>query len=120
MRSIKLLLITLSIYTAASGVFAEFAPTAKKEIAHLFSHLENSGCSFQRNGTWHTAKEAVSHLNQKYQYLLQKNLLSSTEDFITRAASKSSMSGKTYLVKCGDVTTPSAEWFLQELKRFRK
>jgi hypothetical protein len=94
--------------------------TARAEIAHLLQHLESSGCQFQRNGSWYTATRATAHLNQKYEYLLNKGLVASAETFIDRAATRSSASGKPYAVKCGDAAAvPSADWLRDELKRFR-
>lgn len=106
----------------ASVSFAgEPVPAAKLEIAHLFSHLQESGCQFDRNGTWYDASEAVSHLNKKYQYLLGKGLVASSEDFIERAASESSISGRAYQVKCGsNPVVNSADWFKAVLEKYRK
>lgn len=92
----------------------------EKEIQHLFDHLKNSQCEFNRNGKWYNTEDAIKHINKKYQYLIKKGLVNSTEQFIDRAASKSSMSGKPYLVKC-DASEPikSSIWFTNELTRFR-
>ena len=98
---------------------AEISPNTKQEIAHLFTHLKSSGCEFNRNGTWYKADKAVAHLNQKYEYLLGKNLISTAEDFIERAATESSMSHKAYLVKCSDNESKSAAWFKEELANYR-
>lgn len=92
-----------------------------KEIAQLFSYLENSGCQLQRNGTWYEAKDAAAHLNKKYQYLLDKNLIASSEAFIQKAATVSSMSGIAYQVKCPNAATlESSAWFRAELSRYRQ
>jgi Family of unknown function (DUF5329) len=116
----KLLLILFLMYSGAS-VAAEISAATNLEISHLFSYLENSGCQFNRNGSWYTSKEAVDHIDKKFQYLRGKNLISTTESFIENAASKSSMSGKQYLVKCSDgIPTESAAWFLAELVKYRK
>jgi len=93
---------------------------AKKEIDHLIGHLARSGCEFNRNGSWYDAKRAVSHLQRKYTYLRDRDLVPSTEAFIERAASGSSMSGEPYRVKCPDQPeTLSADWFRAELARLR-
>ncbi|TCS33716.1 hypothetical protein EDC30_1156 [Paucimonas lemoignei] len=93
---------------------------ARQEIAHLVAYLKESGCQFNRNGKWYSSAEAVDHINEKYQYLLKKDLVSSAEDFIDRAASQSSMSGKPYQVKCGgNVPAKSGPWLMQELGRYR-
>jgi Family of unknown function (DUF5329) len=94
--------------------------TTRAEIAHLLKYLESSGCQFQRNGSWHAPARAASHLNQKYEYLLKKGLVTNTESFIERAATESSMSGKAYSVRCGDApTVASAAWLSAELSKFR-
>lgn len=106
---------------STGSIAGELSTGAEKEIAALFSTLENSGCRFQRNGSWHAARQAAEHLRMKYDYLLDKNLLGTTESFIERAASKSSMSGKPYLVRCGNAApVESRSWFMTELARLRK
>lgn len=91
-----------------------------QEIAHLFTWLKSSGCQFNRNGTWYGPQEAADHLNEKYQYLLGKNRISSAEEFIAEAATKSSMSGQPYLVRCGNAApVESAGWFRAELDKYR-
>ena len=111
------LIFTLAVFTSAAT--AGIRPETKKEIDHLIQYLGKSGCSFNRNDTWFTAKEAVGHITTKYNYLLKRNLVSSAEQFIDRAASQSSFSGKSYQVKCGNAIMPSKTWFYQELERFR-
>jgi Family of unknown function (DUF5329) len=112
-----LILMLSGSFTAAQAV--EPALT-KQEIAHLFTVLEASTCQFQRNGTWHSAKDATTHLQTKYKYLQDKDLVPSTEMFIERAATESSFSGKAYQIKCGDsVTQSSASWFFAALYKYR-
>jgi hypothetical protein len=92
----------------------------RAEIAHLLRYLETSGCQFQRNGSWFAPARAAAHLNQKFEYLQKKGLVTSAETFIERAATQSSASGKPYSVKCGDAAAvPSAVWLQEELGRFR-
>ena len=44
-----------------------------------------------------------------------------SEDFITRAATESSMSHKPYQVRCaGKEAEPSASWLKAELSRYRQ
>lgn len=114
----KILLATLFISGVAMA--GEPSPVAKQEVAHLLSHLEKSGCQFNRNGSWYSSGEAVAHLHKKYDYLLKKDLASSAEDFIARAASESSISGKPYQVKCGSgAPEQSGLWLKAELARYR-
>ncbi|WP_429204667.1 DUF5329 domain-containing protein [Massilia sp. UYP11] len=99
---------------------AEPPPAARQEIAHLIGYLTASGCSFQRNGSWHEAAKAASHLQRKYDYLLKRDLVASSEDFIARAASESSLSGKPYQVRCGgNAPVASAAWLRAELAKYR-
>ena len=112
-----------AILLAAVPLFPHAAPpppAARQEIAHLIAHLTASGCSFQRNGRWHDAAEAAKHLQRKYDYLLKKGWVLTSEDFIARAASESSMSHKPYQVRCaGKEAEPSAAWLKAELMRYR-
>ncbi|WP_242101595.1 DUF5329 domain-containing protein [Lysobacter sp. M2-1] len=118
MRSILLLLLVLM--SGAAMAQQSLPPSASREIEQLFLALEQSHCQFYRNGSWHAAEEASVHLRRKYNYLVKKGLASSAEVFIDRAASKSSMSGKPYLVKCGSATpVESKQWFTGKLREVR-
>ena len=110
----------LAVMLASAAWPAGPDDAARAEIAHLLQHLESSGCQFQRNGSWFAPARAAAHLEQKYEYLLKKRLVTSAETFIERAATQSSASGKPYSVKCGDsAAVPSAVWLKEELGRFR-
>jgi len=118
MRSILLLLLVLM--PGAATAQPALSPLARGEIEQLFVALEQSHCQFYRNGSWHAPAEASAHLRRKYGYLVRKGLVSSAEVFIDRAASKSSMSGKPYLVKCGSATpVESKQWFTGKLREVR-
>ena len=96
------------------------SPAARGEIEVLLSRLAASGCQFKRNGSWHTAVEAQVHLRRKLDFLADKGAVASTEQFIERAASQSSMSGQAYQVKCGgQAPVASGAWLSAELKRLR-
>lgn len=104
-------------------LFAHAAPTpaARQEIAHLVSYLTASGCQFKRNGSWHDAPDAARHLQRKVDYLLKRDLVATTEDFIARAASESSITGTPYQVRCGAAApVASAAWLKAELAAFRR
>jgi hypothetical protein len=110
----------LAVMLASTAWSAGPDDAARAEIAHLLRHLETSGCQFQRNGSWFQPARAAAHLNQKYEYLLKKGLVTSAETFIERAATQSSASGKPYSVRCGNAAAvPSAIWLQEELGRFR-
>ena len=102
-------------------VAAEPPPAARREIALLFAQLEQSGCRFNRNGTWHNALEAREHLDRKYRYLADRGLADTAEAFIDAGASRSSTSGRPYQVQCaGTAVQDSGPWFRQELSRLRQ
>lgn len=91
------------------------------EIDYLFDYIARSSCQFNRNGSWHDMGAAKSHVNAKYEYLKERGKIDSTESFIDNAASKSSFSGKDYLVQCpGRDAVPSASWLKAELTRYRQ
>ena len=120
MTPLKTILATLALAMAPLSTPAAEVSDAEKEIVHLIAHLGASGCRFNRNGTWYTAERAVGHLKKKHDYLRKRNLVPDAEAFIERAAAASSMSGKPYLVKCGDApAVPSAHWLGLELERYR-
>jgi hypothetical protein len=93
---------------------------ARAEIDALLLQLAASGCQFKRNGSWHTAGDARAHLLKKFEYLADKQAVGSTEQFIERAATRSSVSGQAYWVKCGDAAAqPSGDWLSGELRSLR-
>lgn len=107
---------------AIPAVVASAAPTVKaqREIDGLIAALGDSGCEFERNGSWHDAKAARAHLQKKYDYLRKRGMADTAESFIERGASKSSMSGNPYRVRCpGKAVDTAAHWFEQRLKTLR-
>jgi hypothetical protein len=90
------------------------------ELDSLVAALRTSGCSFQRNGTWHDAVSAAEHLQKKREYLQGKGRIGTAEDFIRLGASESSMSGKSYQVRCPDKPiVPSKVWLERKLAALR-
>lgn len=84
---------------------------SRYEINHILTMLKTSDCQFNRNGIWYNADAAQTHLRRKLDYLVDRGAVASTEQFIERAATKSSFSGKHYLVKCGkDAPMQSSIW----------
>ncbi len=104
----------------ATSAAAAPPPQAQREIEQLIDALGRSGCDFQRNGSWYPATEAQAHLRRKYDYLRKRDLVATAEQFIERAGTQSSMSGKAYAVRCpGQGTVPSAKWLGAKLSQFR-
>ena len=89
----------------------------QEEVAHLLDYIAESNCSFIRNDKVYDADQARDHINKKYEYV--KNRISSAEQFIAYAATKSSMTGKKYQVTCGGTTILSNEWLEEELRNYR-
>lgn len=96
---------------------AQATSTAEHEIQHLFGFISQSDCTFIRNNSEYPAPEARDHMQNKYAYA--KGWVDNTEQFIERIASKSSISGKRYQVRCGGQLFYSDDWLKQELVRYR-
>ena len=91
------------------------------EVNLLLGFVKDSGCDFQRNGSWHTAHEAQVHLRDKFNDLNARNRLETAEQFIEKAASESSLTGRPYMVRCnGGSLISSNRWLSDELLRLRK
>lgn len=93
---------------------------SQQEVGALLAFVESSGCAFIRNSSAHSPKDARAHLQKKFDYLQDKGLLDSAEDFIARAASESSFSGEPYKVNCAGQEQLSADWLKRELQRLRQ
>lgn len=93
-------------------------PTMEPEIMALLRDVGASGCKFYRNGTWYDARRARAHLELKYQ--AQRLRFTSTEDFILRAATRSSLTGEPYQIRCpGRAVAPIDQWLRDRLARNR-
>lgn len=114
-------LLPFILIASIQSVFATEAPPAvRAEINALFKQLQVSGCQFNRNGSWYSGEQAQAHLSKKIDYLEKKDQLKTTEDFINLAASSSSTSGQSYLVRCNkQPTVESKVWLLDQLKMLR-
>ncbi|GAB6196213.1 YfeK family protein [Lysobacter xanthus] len=105
---------------ASLGAVAAPPSTTQREVAGLVAALGQSGCRFNRNGTWYDAPAAREHLQRKYDYLERRGAATSAERFIELAGSKSSMTGRAYLVQCPGVpAVDSATWLRGALRRLR-
>jgi len=122
MRKATFLSLACGLGLALPVMIAAAAPTgqARREIARLMDGLSNSQCEFQRNGKWYGRADARAHLQRKYDYLLKRDLVDTAEQFIERAASRSSLSGRAYRVRCpGEPEQDAGHWFLARLKALR-
>jgi hypothetical protein len=115
-----LLLLVISSALPFSAAKALPPPNIHTEIEYLLQYIETSGCWFYRNGTWYEGAQARAHLGTKYDYLAGRQLIASAEDFIDKVATKSSVSGKPYKIRCTDgVEVESGPWLRQVLARYR-
>ncbi|MGD0660231.1 MAG: DUF5329 domain-containing protein [Syntrophorhabdales bacterium] len=114
--------LSVSLFLPCVGLSDELSPTTKAEIAHLLDYVEKCNCQFNRNGTWYQDTKAIrGHAEMKLRYFMGKGKIHSTEEFIAWAASRSELSGKSYLVQCGNGSPiPTAQWFTDEMERYRK
>lgn len=110
----------IALLLASPALAAPTAPAVRAEIDQLLARLETSGCQFQRNGSWYPAAEAKTHLLRKLEYFDDRSGVASTEQFIALVASRSSVSGKAYLVKCAaEQAVESEAWLTARLREIR-
>ena len=99
------------------------APTAapvRAEIDALLARLEKSGCRFGRNDEWHAGADAKAHLLRKLEYIEKHGTITTTQQFIDAAATKSSVSGAPYAVQCANAAAvPSGAWLTAQLQALR-
>lgn len=109
----KIFIILLSTFSL------DVIASTQDEINYLLSFVASTDCEYERNGTMHNGKEAVEHINKKYEYYSDD--IQSTEDFIKYSATKSKISGKYYKIYCrSNAPVKSQDWLLSELKVYRQ
>lgn len=110
-------LLLLPLLLATPGFAAE--TNTESEIEYLIEAIGNSGCEFIRNGKRHSARDAEEHIRMKYKR--GRRYAPTTELFIERLASRSSMSKKPYLMQCGDeAPVESGVWLGARLAEYRE
>ncbi|RKS28050.1 hypothetical protein BJ917_0914 [Pseudomonas sp. WPR_5_2] len=110
----------ISLFAIVPNAQAQATPQANQEIKGLLDFVEHSKCQFVRNGSEYPGPRARAHLEKKLNYLEGKNMVNSAEDFIDLAATKSSMSGRAYEVRCSEGVEPASIWLKRELQRQRQ
>ena len=111
--------VSCSLLALSQPTLAALDEQGTKEVNSLLDFVERSGCTFIRNDSEHTSPDARAHLQKKLDYLLDKDLIDSPEQFIKRGATESSFSGEPYRVRCQGSEQLSADWLNAELKRLR-
>lgn len=118
-RSLDACVLLLSLVATAS-VHAAPPASVKSEIDYLLAKIGDAKCEFYRNGTWYDGARAVSHLQFKYGSLVSSHLISTTDDFIERAGSRSSLTGEAYMIRCGGgAPVTCATWLRMQLAAYR-
>jgi hypothetical protein len=88
------------------------------EIDFLLKSIGGSDCTFIRNGEPYDSRAAEDHLRMKYRRA--KRYATSSEKFVERLASKSSLSKKLYYIECdGEEKIPSGDWLMKRLGEYR-
>lgn len=97
---------------------ATYAAAAPEEIDFLLATVGDSACTFIRNGKRHSAEDAEAHLRMKYRR--GRRYAPTSEKFIERLASQSSLSKKPYYIECeGEEKVPSGQWLVTRLNEYR-
>jgi len=116
----RFIALLFAAFACTSAFSASDPASIRSEITALLVRLGESGCQFNRNGSWHSSAEARDHLARKLEYIEKRSALVSAEQFIELAASKSSMSGNPYLVRCGEQAAVSSQsWLMSQLQSIR-
>jgi hypothetical protein len=113
----KILIAAFVILALFSGALSAQDNIEKKKIDFLISSVENlKGAIFIRNGSEYDGKKAAEHLRMKLQNVL---VVQTADDFIRLIASKSSITGKPYMIRLSDgKTIKSEEYFREKLKKY--
>lgn len=106
------------VFLVGGAATADVPEAEAHEVRHLLEYLRTSDCSMERNGERHSAVDAYVHVKKKYDYF--RGRISTSEEFIEYAATKSTMTGRYYRVLCpGEPPKRARDWFLEELLRYR-
>jgi hypothetical protein len=94
--------------------------TEKQKIEALIKHVEGlKDAKFIRNGSEYDAKSAARFLRGKWES--NESKIKTAKDFIEKAASVSSTTGKAYEIRLKDgKKMKSGEYLLAELKKLEK
>lgn len=127
-RKLTFVLLLSAIMTALNfyGAYAKnkntvsisfVALTEEQKITKLIEYVRSlKGASFIRNGSEHTPEEAAEHLTLKRKKAGSR--VKTAADFIVYCGSKSSMSGKDYMIKLADgKTVKSMDLLVEQLKK---
>jgi hypothetical protein len=110
--------VVLSVVVCGPAL-SDVSDAQREEVVHLLELLRNTTCTVERNGKRHNGENAYLHVQKKYDYF--RDNIKTTEEFIEYSATKSTMSGKYYMVICEERSPMrTQDWLLQELDTYRK
>ena len=93
-------------------------PGLESTVAYLIDYVAESDFVFVRNGKAYSSGEAADHIRRKYKHFLDE--ISTAEDFIRLAASKSILTGRAYEVRLpGHHMVKCEQWLLEVLDDYR-
>jgi hypothetical protein len=111
-------MVTIFAMSLIVSAQADVPLAQRAEVEHLLKFLRTSPCQMERNGARHAGEKAYEHVMTKYEYFRKD--IRTTEQFVALSATKSTMSGKYYMVYCpGRRPIRAQDWLLAELARFR-
>ena len=115
-RRICLLLLLGAGVCAHAADAPAVPPTEDQRIEALLAHLATQkGLRFVRNGSDYNAATAVKFLRGKWDR--QRAEIKTAQDFIDKAASKSSTTGQPYLIRlAGGKEVPCRDYLLARLE----
>ncbi len=111
-------IVLVALLLPLAAATADEKPTTETEkIEALIKHVAGlADAKFVRNGTEYDAPTAAKFLRRKWES--QKDEIKTAQEFIDKAASESSTSGKPYLIRFKDGTeTKSGEYLKAQLKK---
>ncbi len=121
MNSIQVIgvLVGMLAVTAISAKEAQPQEDTAQTIAYLLDYASKSDGIFIRNGKSYNGKQAAAHIQAKYDHF--KDEITTPEDFIRLAATRSMLTGQPYMIKTKDGKERTcAEWLSAILEEHRK
>jgi hypothetical protein len=105
---------TLQSFSGGGACFAQ-TNVEKKKIDFLLHEIEQlKGAKFWRNGTSYSPHDAAEYLRMKMTWNYRSKPVTSAKDFIERIASKSTITGKPYLIQMEDNKKMESKTFLEQ------
>ena len=106
-------ILTVATLLLNTFAFALHAPSEEQKIEALIKTVEElKDATFIRNGKEHDCREAAKHMRDKWQH--GRDQIKTALDFIDKAASRSSVSGKPYLIRFKDGREIESATFLRD------